>query len=115
MSRLKLPILSRLIECQVGGGPAGHHGAGDDTQGDPQGETGGGPAANPRRQDMEGENQDDWVQHFADGLVNPLDTERQERQPSQDTLVDEEDEGEEEEIPNWWFSIRKRLREPFAE
>ena len=62
-----------------------------------------------------GGNQDDWVEHFADGITNPVEGQRQ-GGTSQDTLIEDEDEDDDdEEMPNYWFRVRRRFREPFAE
>ncbi|KAL9065333.1 MAG: hypothetical protein Q9157_007509 [Trypethelium eluteriae] len=105
---------------QVGGGPGGHHGS--PVRGQPQGETPGGPATKAREQaDEDEEGHANFVEHFADTLTGPGELGGA-GNDSQETLTDEADadddeqeEEEEEEVPNYWFGIRRMIREPLAE
>ncbi|KAI9665904.1 MAG: hypothetical protein M1821_003839 [Bathelium mastoideum] len=100
---------------QVGGGPGGHHGS--PVRGQPQGEVPGGPATKAREQADEDEGgHANFVEHFADTLTGPGEL-TSAANDSQETLTDEADTDEEEheEIPNYWFHIRRMIREPLAE
>ncbi|KAL1610665.1 hypothetical protein SLS60_002335 [Paraconiothyrium brasiliense] len=94
-------------EGQVGGGPAGHHGS--PVRGRPLGETAGGPAGHGRDPEDEDEHGNtNWIEQVADANG---------RHNSEQTLNDE-DEGDEDDDgsqPNFWFGIRRQLREPLAE
>ncbi|KAL9094931.1 MAG: hypothetical protein Q9165_002881 [Trypethelium subeluteriae] len=102
----------------VGGGPGGHHGS--PVRGQPQGETPGGPATKAREQaDEDEDGHANFVEHFADTLAGPGELTGA-MNDSQETLTDEADvdggeEEDEEEVPNYWFGIRRMIREPLAE
>ena len=100
---------------QVGRGPGGHYGS--PVRGQPEGEVPGGPATKAREQAEEDENgHSNFDEHFADTLTGPGEL-TSGMNDSQKTLTDEADtdEVEEEEIPNYWFHIRRMIREPLAE
>ncbi|KAI9683211.1 MAG: hypothetical protein M1820_010926 [Bogoriella megaspora] len=98
-------------EGQVGGGPGGHHGS--PVRGQPTGETPGGPATKGREQAEEDENgHANFVEHFADTLTGPGQLGLND---SQETLTDATEDYEDEELPNYWFGVRRRFREPLAE
>ena len=104
----------------MGGGPGGHYGS--PVRGQPQGEVPGGPATKAREQANEDEEgHANFVEHFADTLTGPGEL-TSAVHDSQETLTDEapaegedEEEEEEEETPNYWFRIRRMIREPLAE
>jgi len=84
-------------------------------RGQPLGETPGGPAGASQNPEDEAESEHtNFVEHFADGLTGPPGA--MGGGDSEETLTksaDDDDEGEE--IPNFWFGIRRKIREPLAE
>lgn len=86
-------------------------------RGQPQGEVPGGPATKAREQaDEDEEGHANFVEHFADTLTGPGKL-TSAMHDSQETLTDEAgvDDVEEEEQPNFWFRIRRMIREPLVE
>lgn len=76
------------------------------------GEASGGPASNARNPgDEDGVGHTNYMEHFA-GWDNY--SERGHRNDSDETLT-EEGQDDDDDTPNWWFSIRRKTREPLAE
>ena len=77
------------------------------------GETAGGPAGHGRDAEDEDEaGNSNWVEQLADRANDYHETGRHD---SQKTLTENSEDDEGEQIPNYWFSIRRRMREPLAE
>lgn len=97
----------------MGGGPSGHHGS--PVRGRPLGESSGGPAGHGRDPEDEDPNGNtNWVEQLADrgGRQN------NERHNSDETLADDDESSDGDEDgtePNYWFGIRRKMREPLAE
>ena len=74
------------------------------------GEAAGGPASNARNPNDEDEHgHTNYLEHFADWD----NFEREGHNDSEETLTEEGD--DEDDFPNWWFAVRRKIREPLAE
>ena len=82
------------------------------------GESSGGPAGHGRNPEDEDEGgNSNWVEQVADRTNGYSSTGRHQSGQSDETLThdDESENNDGETIPNWWFGIRRMIREPLAE
>lgn len=81
-----------------------------------EGEISGGPAGhgrNPEGEDATGNA--NWVEQLADGINNYSTTCRHDSEQTLTEDYNDDDDDEAERVPNYWFSVRRRVREPLAE
>lgn len=77
------------------------------------GETSGGPASHSRNPADENEaGNSNWVEQLADNANGYSDSGRHN---SEQTLTEDGDSADDNTEPNYWFGIRRQIREPLAE
>jgi hypothetical protein len=80
------------------------------------GERAGGPAGQGRDPDDEDENgHSNWIEHVADANGRDKDNRKLDSLDIEEQRGDKVKKVEDESEPNFWFGIRRKLREPLAE